>query len=280
MQMIENTMKLVFLFCRSPLHTFDAVTYFLSLFKTYTLGRQCVFPFGYQGKTYNGCTIADAPDNKKWCSVQVDSDGNHIGGRGLWGHCGGDCPTDLDGSNSGSSPPACTPVDCQWAGWRNWGTCSKTCCETGRTSNSQSRRTTNSNCGTRKRVRGIRQQAQCGGKECSPLDEEEIEQCNTTPCPSAAPIDCQWDTWSSWSPCSGCDNGSRSRRRRIKVAAQNGGRPCNSKDVETESCSSPNCPIKDDDSKPKRKFSFILYLHLSWIMHPTTLLGSLSQRES
>ena len=98
---------------------------------TYT-GRQCVFPFGYQGKTYNGCTIADAPDNKKWCSVQVDSDGNHIGGRGLWGHCGGDCKTDLDG-NSGSSPPICTPIYCQWAGWRNWGTCSKTCCETGRT---------------------------------------------------------------------------------------------------------------------------------------------------
>ena len=32
MQMIENTMKLVFLFCRSPLHTFDAVTYSFSLY--------------------------------------------------------------------------------------------------------------------------------------------------------------------------------------------------------------------------------------------------------
>ena len=228
----------------------------LSLYFTY-IGRQCVFPFGYQGKTYNGCTIADAPDNKKWCSVQVDENGNHIGGRGLWGHCSGDCQTDLDGNSGGNSPPTCTPVDCQWAGWRNWGTCSKTCCGTGR-GTSQSRRTTNSNCGTRRRVRGIRQQAQCGGKECSPADEEEIEQCNTTPCPSA-PVNCQWDNWSSWSPCSAsCGlNGSRSRRRRIKQAAQNGGIPCTSNDFETETCGgSQNCPIKDDFSQPKRKFNF------------------------
>ena len=47
-----------------------------------------------QGRIYNGCTIADASDNQLWCSVRVDSRGNHIGGQGLWGHCAPNCPND------------------------------------------------------------------------------------------------------------------------------------------------------------------------------------------
>ena len=36
---------------------------------------------------YQGCTVADASDGKLWCSTSTDSNGNHIGGRGFWGHC-------------------------------------------------------------------------------------------------------------------------------------------------------------------------------------------------
>lgn len=60
-----------------------------------TVGVDCVIPWNYQGKQYSGCTIADASDGKLWCSVRVDPNGNHIGGKGLWGHCNQNCKTDL-----------------------------------------------------------------------------------------------------------------------------------------------------------------------------------------
>ena len=27
-----------------------------------------------------------------WCSTEVDSRGNHVGGQGKWGNCGPTCP--------------------------------------------------------------------------------------------------------------------------------------------------------------------------------------------
>jgi hypothetical protein len=66
-----------------------------------TVGVDCVIPFNYHGKRYNGCTIADASDGKLWCSVEVDSFGNHIGDRGLWGHCNDFCSTDFSKLNAG-----------------------------------------------------------------------------------------------------------------------------------------------------------------------------------
>merc|ERR1719357_1824510 len=50
------------------------------------VGAKCVFPFKFNKKTYNGCTFDDS-DGKYWCSTQTDSNGVHIGGQGLWGHC-------------------------------------------------------------------------------------------------------------------------------------------------------------------------------------------------
>ena len=52
-----------------------------------TVGVKCVFPFKYNGKEYQGCTVADVSDGKLWCSTSTDRNGNHIGGGGFWGHC-------------------------------------------------------------------------------------------------------------------------------------------------------------------------------------------------
>ena len=53
--------------------------------------RQCVFPFTFNRRRYNSCTRVKDPDNKPWCSVSVDANGNHVGGTGAWGHCGQGC---------------------------------------------------------------------------------------------------------------------------------------------------------------------------------------------
>ena len=56
--------------------------------------EECVFPFRYNGKTYRECTIDQDPDGRRWCSVQVDINGNHVTNRRKWGHCNGrKCPT-------------------------------------------------------------------------------------------------------------------------------------------------------------------------------------------
>ena len=57
-----------------------------------TIGAYCIFPFKYEGTEYNGCTNADSDDGKKWCSTGVNRRGNHIIGRGMWGHCNKNCP--------------------------------------------------------------------------------------------------------------------------------------------------------------------------------------------
>ena len=60
-----------------------------------TIGVKCVFPFKYNGKEYQGCTVADVSDGKLWCSTNTDRNGNHIGGGGFWGHCPSrNCQTD------------------------------------------------------------------------------------------------------------------------------------------------------------------------------------------
>ena len=57
-------------------------------------GANCVFPFMFKGKSYSGCTLADADDGKPWCSTLVDAQGVHVGGQGKWGHCGQQCTND------------------------------------------------------------------------------------------------------------------------------------------------------------------------------------------
>ena len=53
------------------------------------LNKPCVFPFKFDGVTYNYCTTAsnDPDDDKAWCSTKVDEFGRHVGGQGNWEKC-------------------------------------------------------------------------------------------------------------------------------------------------------------------------------------------------
>ena len=53
--------------------------------------KPCIFPFTYDGVTYNNCTIVNDPDNHPWCSTKVDEAGNHVKSGRYWGYCAQDC---------------------------------------------------------------------------------------------------------------------------------------------------------------------------------------------
>ena len=55
-------------------------------------GQQCVFPFTHKNITYAGCTNEKDPDGRYWCSTEVTSQGEHVGGKKAWGHCSDNCP--------------------------------------------------------------------------------------------------------------------------------------------------------------------------------------------
>ncbi len=52
---------------------------------------RCRFPFKYKGITRYGCIDEQDPDGRFWCSTQVDSNGNHVTGKGFWGYCRTEC---------------------------------------------------------------------------------------------------------------------------------------------------------------------------------------------
>ena len=54
-------------------------------------GKICVFPFNFDGVTYNGCTTVI--DDKLWCST-LTNNGVHVGGQNQWGYCNSQCPVD------------------------------------------------------------------------------------------------------------------------------------------------------------------------------------------
>merc|ERR1712012_269485 len=49
--------------------------------------EKCQFPFKFLGKVYNTCTTDEDPNEKHWCAVEVDENGNSEGKR--WGYCEG-----------------------------------------------------------------------------------------------------------------------------------------------------------------------------------------------
>merc|ERR1712243_353491 len=52
------------------------------------VGSQCVFPFSFQGVSYNGCAewvYGGEFSGKAWCSTLVDALGEHVDGAGFWG---------------------------------------------------------------------------------------------------------------------------------------------------------------------------------------------------
>lgn len=85
---------------------------------------------------------------------------------------------DCQGHATETAPCNC-PVNCQWAEWNHWSTCTKTCGN-----------------GTRSRGRSQNQTAQHGGLACSG-PAQQSENCN----PNACPKDCIMGQWSAWSKC-------------------------------------------------------------------------------
>ena len=61
-------------------------------------GTLCVFPFTWDGVTYNSCKLGEGPgkDNvptyKFWCATNVNSDRNHVH---CYGYCNSTCKCKL-----------------------------------------------------------------------------------------------------------------------------------------------------------------------------------------
>lgn len=75
------------------------------------IGASCIFPFTYKDITYTGCIFVDADDRKPWCSTLTDSDGQHVGGQGKWGHCPPTCSVDGAGQPSSATPAPTVQVE-------------------------------------------------------------------------------------------------------------------------------------------------------------------------
>ena len=52
--------------------------------------RNCVFPFTYEGKTYNKCTKDNSENGKSWCAYKVNRAGVAVDGK--WADCDEGCP--------------------------------------------------------------------------------------------------------------------------------------------------------------------------------------------
>ena len=98
------------------------------------------------------------------------------------------------------------PVNCQWADWATWGSCSASC---------------GSGLQTRQREKAV--PAQHGGSDCDGSVKESVA-CPTLP---ACPVDCEWDDWSQWEGCSvTCGSGFIRRSRTRRLYEKNGGHLC------------------------------------------------------
>jgi len=57
---------------------------------TTTDGQACVFPFTWNGVTYNKCILGDEKFKTPWCSTRTDGLGDHV--KGNYGDCSSQCP--------------------------------------------------------------------------------------------------------------------------------------------------------------------------------------------
>lgn len=116
------------------------------------------------------------------------------------------------------------PVDCIWADWSKYSSCSVTCGP-----------------GTKSRHRGFQQVAQYGGIAC-PGNASQFVDCNLGECP----VDCQYADWDQWGGCSkSCGGGIRKRFRSVAVQSVGDGKTCAQvgSNVEQTSCGQNNCPV-------------------------------------
>eukprot|EP00931_Biecheleriopsis_adriatica_P063577 TRINITY_DN3852_c0_g1_i1.p1 TRINITY_DN3852_c0_g1~~TRINITY_DN3852_c0_g1_i1.p1 ORF type:complete len:2026 (+),score=365.24 TRINITY_DN3852_c0_g1_i1:79-6078(+) len=112
------------------------------------------------------------------------------------------CTSDLSQTRECIDKPChdeCTPVDCLWTQWLEWGACDR--------------------CGGQmKRVRHIASHPQCGGMACKRGAAEQITNC-TRSCRDKT--FCVWNPWGDYGPCTAtCGAGLQSRERRLHPVAQ------------------------------------------------------------
>ena len=55
-------------------------------------GKKCVFPFVYNGNTYNGCTIDESFNGLALCATSVDRNRKVYHAYEAWGDCKPGCP--------------------------------------------------------------------------------------------------------------------------------------------------------------------------------------------
>eukprot|EP00927_Polykrikos_kofoidii_P074288 TRINITY_DN70278_c0_g1_i1.p1 TRINITY_DN70278_c0_g1~~TRINITY_DN70278_c0_g1_i1.p1 ORF type:complete len:457 (+),score=69.05 TRINITY_DN70278_c0_g1_i1:105-1373(+) len=115
------------------------------------------------------------------------------------------------------------PMNCEWAPWAAWGSCSLTCGSSG---------------GISIRTRKLKQQARRGGSTCNNLPYETMV-CNQRICP----MDCSWFEWQEWTDCTRtCGIGEKLRVRDMKTKNNQFG-VCPGSGVDTASCFVRHCPV-------------------------------------
>ncbi|XP_066544690.1 SCO-spondin [Amia ocellicauda] len=120
-------------------------------------------------------------------------------------------------------PPGPEEQGALWAEWTPWSQCSKSCF------------LSVDELGLRRRFRS------CSGAvgDACPGDTQQLEPCNTLPCP----VPGGWSPWSPWSPCSSdCDSGVQTRRRSCSAPLpQHGGSHCPGPHMQTGDCNTQPC---------------------------------------
>ncbi|XP_077968014.1 uncharacterized protein LOC120327058 isoform X2 [Styela clava] len=205
--------------------------------KTCGGGTQSPIKTGSQG----ACGSCSMPSGARSCNTQCCRENCYWVSWANWGTCSRSCgggtqdrfrgrkgPTCGGSSCSGPSTETrscngqCCPVDCAWAQWGTWGTCSSSC-----------------GGGMQFRGRGYSISSSCGGKSC-PGVITESRTCNENCCP----VNCHWENWSEWGVCSlSCGGGLQSRSRGENPVMSCGGDECTGAPTESRQCNAQCCPV-------------------------------------